>query len=285
MIHQLNIHGKDKVQVAIDRLKAFEPPEGYYLAFSGGKDSVVIKALADMAKVKYDAHYNITSVDPPELVQFIKKFEDVQIDKPRDKNGKQITMWNLIPKKRYPPTRIARYCCQALKEEQSNGRMTITGVRWAESANRKRNQGEVTIMKGKKHSLDRLVESGNFTATPRGGVVLNNDNEESRKMVEQCYKLSTTVINPIIDWSNEDVWEFIREYNIPYCKLYDEGYKRLGCIGCPMGNNKAELEKYPKYKQAYIRAFERMLKEGREAGVDYDKWETGEDVYKWWVEW
>lgn len=44
MIHQLNMHGKDKVQVAIDRLKAFEPPEGYYLAFSGGKDSVVIKA-------------------------------------------------------------------------------------------------------------------------------------------------------------------------------------------------------------------------------------------------
>lgn len=284
MIHQLNIHGKDKVQVAIDRLKAFEPPEGYYLAFSGGKDSVVIKALADMARVKYDAHYNLTSVDPPELVQFIKTFNDVQIEIPRDKDGKQITMWNLIPRKKMPPTRIARYCCQALKEEQSNGRMTITGVRWAESANRKRNQGEVTVMKGGKAKLDELVNSGNFRETPRGGVVLNNDNEESRKMVEQCYKLSKTVINPIIDWNNEEVWEFIREYNVSYCKLYDEGYKRLGCIGCPMVNNKAELENYPKYKQAYINAFDRMLKEGRKAGIDYKKWETGEDVYKWWVE-
>lgn len=284
MIHQLNINGKDKVQVAIDRLKAFEPPEGYYLAFSGGKDSVVVKALADMAEVKYDAHYNLTSVDPPELVQFIKTFEDVQIERPKDKNGNQITMWNLIPKKSYPPTRVVRYCCQALKEEQSNGRMTITGVRWAESANRKRNQGEVTIMKGKKHSLDGLVESGNFTATPRGGVVLNNDNEESRKMVEQCYQRNKTVVNPIIDWSNEDVWEFIKEYNIPYCKLYDEGYKRLGCIGCPMNNHqKKELEKYPKIKQAYIRAFEKMLKEGTERGIDYKQWKTGEDVFKWWV--
>ena len=108
MIHQLNIHGKDKVQVAIDRLKAFEPPEGYFLAFSGGKDSVVIKALADMAEVKYDAHYHLTSVDPPELVQFIKTFDDVQIDKPKDKDGNQITMWNLIPRKKMPPTRIAR---------------------------------------------------------------------------------------------------------------------------------------------------------------------------------
>lgn len=286
MIHQLNMQGKDKVQVAIDRLKAFEPPEGYYLAFSGGKDSVVIKALADMAEVKYDAHYNLTSVDPPELVKFVKTFKDVSIDRPLDKDGNQVTMWNLIPKKRIAPTRIARYCCQELKEHGGDGRMTITGVRWAESSNRKRNQGEVTVMKGGKAKLEELVSSGNFSTTLRGGVVLNNDNEESRKMVEQCYKLSKTVVNPIIDWLDSDVWEFIKEYNIKYCELYDQGYKRLGCIGCPMSTHQAdELERYPKYKQAYIRAFDRMLKEGRKAGVDYKKWETGEDVYKWWVEW
>ena len=79
MIEQLNVYGKTKLEVAIQRLKTFEPSEGYYLAFSGGKDSVVIKALADMAGVKYDAHYNVTSVDPPELVRFIKeKYPDVE---------------------------------------------------------------------------------------------------------------------------------------------------------------------------------------------------------------
>ena len=150
MIHQLNIHGKDKVQVAIDRLRTFEPPEGYYLAFSGGKDSVVIKALADMAEVKYDAHYNLTSVDPPELVRFIKTFDDVIIDRPKDKDGNQVTMWNLIPRKKMPPTQLIRYCCQELKEGGGQGRMTITGVRWAESAKRKNNQGEITIIKPKK---------------------------------------------------------------------------------------------------------------------------------------
>lgn len=167
-IYQLNIYGKTKVDIAIDRLKAFEPPEGYYLAFSGGKDSVVIKALADMAGVKYDAHYNITSVDPPELVQFIKReHPDVILDKPRDKDGNHVTMWNLIPMKQMPPTRIVRYCCQALKEEQSNGRMTITGVRWAESPNRRNNQGEVTIMKGK--DMKMLKANPNFTSTNKGG--------------------------------------------------------------------------------------------------------------------
>ena len=64
-IKQLNIYGADKVRVAIDRLRAFEPKEGYYLCFSGGKDSSVIKALADMAGVAYDAHYNCTGIDPP----------------------------------------------------------------------------------------------------------------------------------------------------------------------------------------------------------------------------
>lgn len=137
MIHQLNIYGKDKVQVAIERFKTFEPPEGYFLAFSGGKDSCTIKALADMAGVKYDAHYNITSVDPPELVRFIKEqYPDVSLDYPRDSDGKVITMWNLIPKKVMPPTRVMRYCCASLKESSGNGRFVATGVRKAESVKR-----------------------------------------------------------------------------------------------------------------------------------------------------
>lgn len=293
MIHQLNIHGKDKVQVAIDRLKSFEPAEGYYLAFSGGKDSVVIKALADMAEVKYDAHYNLTSVDPPELVQFIKSFDDVQIDRPKDKDGNQVTMWNLIPRKKMPPTRIVRYCCKELKEMGGQGRMVVTGVRWAESPNRRNNQGEITVMTTRKKERDRFIDSGNFLQTSKGGVVLNNDNDDSRKMVEQCYKQTKTVVNPIIDWTDEDVWEFIREYNIPYCKLYDEGYKRLGCIGCPMGtveHRKAEFERYPKYKQAYMRSFERMLTNigggtpGRpDQTYSSGTWENATELMEWWI--
>ena len=158
MIGQMNIYGHDKVEQAILRLQTFEPTEGYYLAFSGGKDSVVIKALADMAGVKYDAHYNVASVDPPELVRFIKeKHPDVLIEHQKDKDGNPITMWNLIPKKSMPPTRIVRYCCAYLKESGGKGRLKVTGVRWDESSRRKRAHGEVTIMNGggvcKRYSL------------------------------------------------------------------------------------------------------------------------------------
>ena len=284
MLGQLNMYGMDRVELAIERLKAYEPPEGYWLAFSGGKDSVVIKALADMAGVKYEAHYTNTSVEPPELVRFIKTFDDVQMDSPKDKDGNRITMWNLIPRMHMPPTRIVRYCCHELKESQGKGRLTITGVRWAESVKRKQNQGEITIVDGQKENLAKMgFDESSFTQTKMGGVVLNLDNDESKDIVSMCYRTRKTMLNPIVDWSNEDVWEFIHTYKIPYCELYDQGYKRLGCIGCPMNAHAAEeLEKYPKYKQAYMRAFERMLKQRNSKGWD-DQWKTAEDVMEWWL--
>lgn len=287
MIHQVDIYGKDKVETAIDTMRFFEPKDGsgFYLAFSGGKDSVVLKALADMAGVKYDAHYRVTSVDPPELVRFVKTFPDVRMDHPMDKDGKPITMWNLIPKKGLPPARIARYCCQYLKETGGEGRMTLTGVRWAESRNRQENQGRVTIY-GKK-----TEETDFFARTPRGGVVLkeeariflNNDNDESREVVDFCIKQRKTVVNPIIDWTDDEIWEFIEEYKIRYCSLYDEGFKRLGCIGCPLAGAKAqmkEFERWPKYKTLYIRAFDKMIEQNPEC---MKSWKTGQDVFGWWV--
>lgn len=246
MLDQLNMYGKDKVQVAIERFRTFEPPEGYYLAFSGGKDSVVIRALADMAGVKYDAHYTLTSVDPPELVRFIKEnHKDVEFDIPRDKDGKQITMWNLIPRKKMPPTRIGRYCCAVLKESRGEGRFVVTGVRWAESHRRKSTRGGIELSKTK--TGDR------FKGDP--------DNPDNEKLARTCPTKGQRILNPIIDWEDDDVWEFIHRYDVPYCELYDKGYKRLGCIGCPMNNKQSEeLERYPKYKRAYMRAFEELLK-------------------------
>lgn len=174
MLGQINIFGKTKLDVTIERIKTFEPEEGYYVAFSGGKDSQCIYHLCEMAGVKFDAHYRVTSVDPPELVQFIKEYyPDVEREVPHDKDGKPITMWSLIPKKKMPPTRIVRYCCQKLKESGGDGRITMTGVRWAESINRKKNQGVVTITQKANSTAKIMEEIGvNFTKTIRGGWCL-----------------------------------------------------------------------------------------------------------------
>lgn len=261
----------NKVEVAIDRLKYFEPPDGYWLAYSGGKDSCCIKRLAEMAGVKFEAHYSCTSVDPPDLVRFIKADRTVSFDIPHYTDGSPITMWNLIVKNKMPPTRLARFCCRDLKESSGKGKVTVTGVRWAESVNRAKNQGLINIHGNKKS--DRLI--------------LNLDNDVSRREVEQCYRTRKTLVNPIIDWLEEDVWEFIKTENVPYCGLYGDitknysctGKKRLGCIGCPMNTkSKQEFVEYPQYKKLYIKAFDRMVL--RLVGSD---WKTGEEVFDWWV--
>lgn len=284
-----DIFGKkrDKVQVAIERLRAFEPPEGYYIAFSGGKDSQCVYHLAKIAGVRFDAHYRVTSVDPPELVRFIKEhYPDVSRDIPHDKDGKSITMWNLIPRKLMPPTRIVRYCCAELKETGGTGRLVVTGVRCAESSKRKNMNGVVTIP-NKKVAKVALENGANFAENVRGGIILNLDNDAERRTVEQCFRTNKTMLNPIVDWEDDDVWEFLNDVvNVPHCVLYDRGYKRIGCIGCPMSSNRdRELEEYPKYKALYLKAFARMLKERDRRGKTGAVYFTDPDtVMEWYLE-
>lgn len=229
----------DKVKIAIDRLKQFEPEEGYYLAFSGGKDSQTIYHLAIEAGVKFDAHYNLTTVDPPELVRFIKtNYPEVGINRPEK------TMWRLIEKKGLP-TRWSRFCCSELKEGGGEGRVCVTGVRWAESSKRKESRGVAEVLGGKK-----------------ADKALFNDNEEDRRMFENCQLKGKRIINPIVDWSDEDVWEYLNKRGIEHCELYDEGFSRLGCIGCPLMGEKSMLlafKRWPKYYNSYYRAVERFV--------------------------
>ena len=296
----------EKVKTSIERIKAFNPlgktaifdrDKPYFVAFSGGKDSVVLKALMDMAGVPYEAHYRITSVDPPELVKFIKeKHPDVKRDYPlyteygkgayrgEEWVGKAITMWNLIPWKLMPPTRIARYCCDYLKESAGDGRMTVTGVRWAESARRAKKQGIATVYGS--GARKEFADNPYFRVTGNNGAVLVNDNAKSRQMVDACVTRHKTCLNPIIDWTDNDVWEFIRAEKIPYCELYDCGFKRLGCIGCPMASKTRlkEFATWPKYKAAYLRAFGKMLKEREARHKETRSWNSANDVFHFWMQ-
>jgi phosphoadenosine phosphosulfate reductase len=229
----------DKVAISISRLQEFEPKEGYYLAFSGGKDSVVLLSLAKAAGVKFDAHYSLTTVDPPELVYFIwDNFPEVKTEFPRE------TMWQLIRKKKMLPTRRARYCCGVLKERGGEGRYVLTGIRWRESAHR-----------------------------------------SNRKMNEACTKAGKVFLHPIIDWTTAEIWQYIRENNLPYCKLYDEGFKRLGCVMCPMARGKGReiaAIRWPKIVKSYQEAA-KVIFEFRKKRPNC-RWQSWEEMWAWWME-
>lgn len=210
------------------------------MAFSGGKDSLCIYWLTKIAGVKADYHYNMTTVDPPELMQFIRTFDDVEIEH----GGVDKTMWNLIIKKGIPPSRLMRYCCKELKEHSGGKRVKLLGVRAEESVKRK-----------------------------------------GRSVVDFSSPLGK-VINLIYDWTEDDVWKFIHCNLIDYCKLYDEGWERIGCVGCPLTyhvKTEFDFEKYPLYMKAYINAFDKMIEYQKSIGKERRAWKTGLEVFDWWV--
>ena len=182
----------DKEQKAIARLKeAALMSETYYqkplvVTTSGGKDSDVCIALALAAGIDFEVQHSHTTADAPETVCHVRdtfrRLEDkgitCTVNMPTYK-GQPVTMWTLIPQKLMPPTRFMRYCCSVLKEGGGAGRMITTGVRWAESAARKKNRG--------------IYEAGKI-------LILNSDNDDARRLFENCRLQAKRVCNPIIDW-------------------------------------------------------------------------------------
>ena len=178
-------------------------------------------------------------------------------------------MWNLSPRKLIPPTRLVRYCCASLKEGGAKGRFVATGVRWAESQKRK-GRGILEVQHG----------------DIKKRLTLMNDNDETRMQFENCQMKGRRVVNPIIGCGDKDVWDYAETEKICMNPLYGCGRTRVGCIGCPLASKRARIEEFiiwPKYKQSYIRAFDRMLEVRRMAGKS-GSWQTGVDVFHAWME-
>lgn len=277
----MNNDWQQKEKNAISVLRSFEPDdgEGYYLCYSGGKDSDCIRILAALAGVKHDIVHNLTTVDAPETVYYVRSIPNVIIEKPEK------SMWRLIVEKRMPPTRIVRYCCAELKERGGNGRLKITGVRKAESKARADRSDLVQIIGKPKTTQKQAEEMGaDYRVNKQNGLIMNTDNDPARRLVEHCYRTSAVMVNPIVDWTDKDVWEFLNHYGCESNPLYQCGHSRIGCIGCPMSTRqKKKLAAYPKYRLNYVRAFDRMLKKRIEDGIPAKGWRTGEDVMRWWV--
>ena len=231
----------DGVDYAIARIRAYQPTDRpYWGCFSGGKDSVVIKALALLAGVDVEWHYSVTTIDPPELVRFIKEEHgNVRMDRPKR------NFFAMIPEKGMPTRRI-RWCCEQFKESRNPKETTLLmGVRAAESPRRAKTWGICTIHK----------------------------------------RTKSPVINPIIDWPDEMVWEFIREFDIPYCSLYDEGFTRLGCIGCPMAGVKryAEFRRWPRYEMLWKKAAKKAWEARVNRPGHIEKYPSWEMYWEWWM--
>ena len=307
MIHD---YLKKKIEDSYEVLKlASEMSKEYYqkplvITYSGGKDSDVLLQLARecLTADDFEVINSHTTLDAPETVYYIReKFKELEkmgvkttVLYPHYDDGHFKSIWSLIIDKKIPPTRLNRYCCKELKETSTPNRIVAVGVREAESVGRRNRDVFATKGRTKEeayyyyYSHIKEVFEDDKTRRSEGGVT--NPNEVG---VYDCYFIQKAkqnkelICNPIYKFTDSEVWEFIRDRKMKYNPLYDQGFKRVGCIGCPFSTHQIqELEMYPKYKEQFIRTFDKMLEKRREIGKQDDrgKWTSGEAIYKWWVQ-
>ena len=259
---------RKKIEYSIDLLRKSEkmalrldPENGFYLAFSGGKDSQALYHIAVMGGVKFKAHMNLTSVDPPEVIRFVKQqYPDVELIKPK------MSIYDMALKKHILPTRILRWCCAEFKEMSGAGKVTLTGIRKAESARRNKREEISTQIKGK-----------------RTEETFDQWSEHEEKMVTCVGGEDKILVSPIIHWTEQDVWEFLNDVvKVPHCELYDEGYTRIGCICCPMSQKRQklrEIRQYPHVKRRWIQTIQKLIDEGY---INHN-FQDPEFGFYWWI--
>ena len=292
---------REKIEEAKHALRlSVEMSREYYNAplivtYSGGKDSDVMLHLAEttLEPHEFEVLNSHTTVDAPETVYHIREtFKRLKIhgikasiDYHIGEDGKSTTMWNLIPKKYMPPTRIVRYCCTELKESGTPYRIASLGVREAESS--KRQGREVFGVRG------GVYRDATFFSLTHADEVYKeshtiNDPAWDCTMIKTMKERGSTVVNPIYHWSDSDIWDYATKERLKLNSMYQCGYQRVGCIGCPLATyhkRVKEFSDYPKYKELYIRAFERMLEKRREHNLeDKQSWNNGQEVFDWWIE-
>lgn len=234
------------------------------VAFSGGKDSQVLYHLTKAAKVEFKAVYNATTLDPAEVVRFIRtKYPDVEIHCP------SISFWDLCKKKKNMPTMKMRFCCAELKENKGKNSVTLTGVRREESTRRADRQ-EVN---GKKKSTDMTIDE--FI--------------RQSQMDVQCFGKGNEkiTINPILEWTERDVWHYLNTVlQVPHCEVYDKGYKRVGCLFCPMQTEKQLIRNCKEHTHLFKRLMDTIAFLCSEKNVTAkEKYFLNDPVgyFLWWI--
>ena len=260
------LHSVELLQKAEKIALNYDAEQGYYLAFSGGKDSQALFHMTQLAGVKFCGHMNLTSVDPPEVIRFVKKnYPEVELIKP----GKSIFQHAI--EKQILPTMRVRWCCAEYKETAGAGKVTLIGIRKAESSRRaKRNEVEINNRKfsGDLEGLEvyrkerNAQKRGRKPKNNREVTIVNADGERTLGCIRGQESL---LISPIIEWTDDDVWNFLNTIGVAHCELYEQGWHRIGCIGCPMSTAKQKIienKRWPHVKRNWIKAIKAIRNGG-----------------------
>ena len=231
-------------QEAINRIVKFSKIAetlGYEVAvgFSGGKDSQVVYDLCKRSGIQFKAYFN-HSFESCTTLQFIREHYPNVIWR-RDHNfGFIENIWKNHSS--ILPTAEISYCCKDFKHNPKYvDKASIVGVRRAESIGRKKR---------------KVFEGRNKT------VIKNNRALFTEYFSDECIGSgagSVIQLKPIVDWSNDEVWNYVKSHHLPVNPEYNRS-KRVGCLICPkadMTKNYIALLEHPKFIDAFIKAREK----------------------------
>ncbi len=264
-------HSVELLQRSEKLAAVYDPDDHFFLAFSGGKDSQCLYHVAKLAGVKFKAHMSLTSVDPPEVIRFVRKhYPNVELIKP-----KRSIFQSAVDRKILPTMRV-RWCCAEYKEATGAGKVTLIGIRHAESSRRAaRKEVEINNRKfsGTLDELEQYRKDNNHVKRgrkPKGYKETTIVNADGERVLGCIRGQESLLISPIIHWTDDDVWTFLNTLGVEHCELYDQGWHRIGCIGCPMSRPKQKVienKRWPHVKRNWVKA----IKAIRTGGVSLEE--------------
>lgn len=279
-------HSVELIRKAEKIALMYDPENGYFNTFSGGKDSQALFHIVKMSGVKFQTHMSLTSVDPGDVIRFVKtEYPSVIRLKPKMSIFQKAVEMGILP------TMRVRWCCAEFKESTGAGKVTLIGIRKEESARRaKRHEVEVSRKKfsGNLDEFEGWSKSEVERKMKRKSKHKINEDEFSVKTDNEVRCINgkdSILISPIFDWTERDVWYFLNNIiKAPHCKLYDEGYKRIGCILCPMSQHRQkikEIQRFPHVKRNWIEAIKEIRRRGYSkkdiSGENPIRWEATDD--------
>jgi len=199
MSNDFEINLEKKEQDCIKYLKKFKKDK-IYTCFSGGKDSLVAFDLAFKSGIK-NVVFCDTTIEFQENLDYldeVEKFYNISIER----ISAPCSFFDLVQKIGFP-SRSYRWCCKVFKFSP------------------------LSIFAREKKILSYIT----------GLRSEENKRRSKYKKKDKNHQISANRINPILDWSKQEVWSYIRKYNLPVNPLYNLGFNRIGCWPCPFKTN------------------------------------------------
>jgi len=253
---------EQKVNLSLRRIHQFyiELDGKVYVGYSGGKDSTVLLHLVRRLFPEVKAVFCDTGVEFPGIKEFVGTTENVVILKPK------MSFASVLKKYGFPLP--SKEVAQKINEIQTTKSEKLRNKRLYgdEKGNGKLPRKWLYLLaldiKISHKCCDILKKNPSKQYERKTGLhpIIGTMAEESRLRESTWLRNGCNSFGgrarstPMSFWTDKDVWEYIKKYNLPYASPYDNGEERTGCMFCLFGcswNNDRGAKKFDRMKEKY----------------------------------